>query len=328
MIAAEEHGSAAQGAVDRRLLVAERAVVADATVALTLRDPGGRQLPSWEPGAHVDLILGLGADGDPMIRQYSLCGDPDDRERWRIAVLREPHGRGGSALIHERLTESSVVRVRGPRNAFALKPAARYLFLAGGIGITPILPMIREAARRDVPWRAVYAVRARERLAFIDELRQLPDVELHVDAEDGLLDLEGLLSDCDRETAVYACGPSPLLDALSSHHSGAAWSLHIERFTAQPQSSTMNRAFEVVVASTGQALLVAEHETILEVLRREGFPVDWSCREGLCGTCETGVLEGEPDHRDSVLTEQERAAGDSMMICCSRAVSERLVLDL
>ncbi len=326
--ATDERFPVPEPALDRRLEVCERAQLAEATIALSLRDPAGRTLPGWEPGAHVDLVLGEGPDGEPLIRQYSLCGDPADPHRWRIAVLREDPGRGGSRLIHDSLRESSIVRVRGPRNAFRLGPAGRYVFIAGGIGVTPILPMVRAVARSGAPWRAIYAVRSHERVCFAEELFAHREVSLHVDSDAGVLDVRRALADCDADTAVYACGPAAMLDAIEAVHAGCAWSLHTERFAPPARAQAPSSAFEVEVASTGQVFTVDAHETILEVLRREGLPVDWSCREGICGTCETAILRGTPDHRDSVLSDEERASGESMMICCSRALSERLVLDI
>ena len=328
-VAAVELDLVAESMIDRQLRVASRVVIAERTVALTLQDPDGLELPAWVPGAHIDLILGEESDGDPLVRQFSLCSDPDDRSSWRIAVLLEESGRGGSKLVHDSLVEGSEVRVRGPRNAFPLGSAERYVFVAGGIGITPLLPMIRRTAASGVAeWDAVYVVRSRDRVCFGEELAGFGHLQIHVGDEQGRLDLARLVAGCDATTDVYACGPPALLDALVEAHRHASWNLHVERFAAVPTVAHEERAFEVELASTGQVLTVAADETILQVLRREGLPVEWSCKEGVCGTCETDVLSGTPDHRDSVLTDEEHAEGDTMMICCSRAFGERIVLDL
>jgi ferredoxin-NADP reductase len=306
------------------LVVAERTDVADGVVALVLRDPAGAALPEWEPGAHVDLLL----TGD-LTRQYSLCGDPADRTYWRIAVLREPDGRGGSAFVHEKLLAGTTVAVRGPRNHFALAPAARYLFVAGGVGITPILPMLA-AAGSD--WKLVYGGRSRATMAFADDLRAAygERVQLHPQDEHGLLDLDALLGEPADGTHVYCCGPAALLDAVEQRC--AEWrggALHVERFTTRDVGAPVRAgAFEVELARSGQTLTVPPDRTVLEVLEDAGVAPLSSCREGTCGTCETAVLDGVADHRDSLLTDDERVAHDTMFPCVSRAACPRLVLDL
>lgn len=313
----------------RQLAVVERIEAADRVAVLTLRHPQGADLPVWDPGAHVDLLL---ADG--LTRQYSLCGRPADAATWRIAVLREPAGRGGSAFVHDTLTPGTLVRVRGPRNHFALEPAPRYRFVAGGIGITPILPMLEAAEAAGADWRLLYGGRTRTSMAFVDELARYGSrVIIAPHDETGLLDLTAHVADAPSDTLVYCCGPGPLLDAAA-----AAWphdTLRTERF--QPVAATggageggaaARRAFELVLARSGRTLSVSADASILETVRSAGVEVLYSCTEGTCGTCETEVLEGVPDHRDAVLTPAERAAGDTMMICVSRCVGDRLVLDL
>ncbi|MFC5952100.1 PDR/VanB family oxidoreductase [Pseudonocardia lutea] len=309
------------------LVLEKKETLADGVVQLTLRDPAGADLPAWEPGAHVDLVL----SGD-LTRQYSLCGDPAERSVLQVAVLREPAGRGGSAHVHDVLAEGDSVRVRGPRNHFALVQAPRYLFLAGGIGITPILPMIAAAEAAGADWRLVYGGRTLASMAFRDRLEErYPDrVEVRPQDETGLLDLAALLGEPAADTAVYCCGPEPLLAAVEERC--AAWpagSLHLERFAPKAGADDGPReAFEVELAQTGTTLTVPADRSILEVVEDAGVGILSSCREGTCGTCETGVLEGVPDHRDSVLTPDEQAANDAMMICVSRSCSARLVLDL
>ncbi|MEV4313471.1 PDR/VanB family oxidoreductase [Actinocrispum sp. NPDC049592] len=304
------------------LVVERKGPLADGVVGLVLRCPNGQALPSWEPGAHIDLIL-----TDELTRQYSLCGDPRDSTTFRLAVLRNADGRGGSKHVHDELTEGQLVRVRGPRNNFRLVEAEEYLFIAGGIGITPILPMITQVAACDRPWRLVYGGRTRSAMAFREELEALHPghVEIHPQDEHGLLDLPTVLA---RPTpAIYCCGPEPLLTAVE--HQCTSGALHLERFAprADPADGT-GEHFEVELARTGTVLTIPPDRSIVDVLDDSGRPVLYSCREGTCGTCETTVLSGMPDHRDSILTAAEQAAGDTMMICVSRSRSPRLVLDL
>jgi ferredoxin-NADP reductase len=305
--------------------------IADGVVRLTLRHPDGAALPSWEPGAHVELVL-----RPDLVRQYSLCGDPADRSALRVAVLREPNGRGGSAYVHDRLQAGDRLRLGGPRNNFALVAARRYLFIAGGIGITPIVPMIAAADRCGTDWRLVYGGRTLASMAFRERLRRDHGDRVTIRPQDrtGLLDLDSLLAEPDRETAVYCCGPEPLLAAVEQRcERWPPGALHVERFAPRPDAGPLvsgsgDRAFEVELARSGRTLAVPEGRSILEVVEDAGVAVLSSCREGTCGTCETAVLAGKPDHRDSLLTEEERAAADTMMICVSRSCGDQLVLDL
>ncbi|WP_322097736.1 PDR/VanB family oxidoreductase [Nakamurella alba] len=316
--------------VDLRLTVAARRTGADGVVVLELRDPDGADLPWWSAGAHIDLNL-----PDGMIRQYSLCGDPSDRGVWRIGVLREPVGRGGSAYVHDHLGEGDIVDVRGPRNNFRLEDSPRYLFIAGGIGITPILAMARAADAAGADWSLHYGGRTRDSMAFTEELAALdaPEgrkVSLHPQDEVGLLNLAAILGDPRPGTKVYCCGPEPLLKAVES--ACAAWpsgTLHVERFAPKEQGApVLSGSFEVELTQSGRVLTVPPDRSILEVVEEAGLHDLSSCREGTCGTCETPVLDGIVDHRDSILTDEERAANDTMFICVSRAACPRLVLDL
>ena len=311
------------------LRVAERTDAADGVIALTLRAPDGAELPAWQPGAHVDLVLE--GPGGVLVRQYSLCGDPADRHGWRLAVLREPDGRGGSARVHDELHPGTTVRVRGPRNHFALVPAPRYLFVAGGIGITPILAMVAAAESAGADWELVYGGRSLATMAFRDELARHGDrVVLRPQDEHGPLELDALLGTPRTDTAVYCCGPEPLLEAVQARCAG--WppgSLHVERFSALPLTEPVRSGpFEVRLARSELTLTVPADRSILDVVEESGVGVLSSCSEGTCGTCDTPVLAGEPDHRDSVLTAEEKAGNDCMMICVSRARTARLVLDL
>ncbi|GAB2713216.1 PDR/VanB family oxidoreductase [Streptomyces bullii] len=307
---------------EAELVVAQKELVADGVLALTLRHPLGEELPAWEPGAHIDVVL-----GPELERQYSLCGDPADRSAWRIAVLREPAGRGGSAYVHDQLGEGDKVRVRGPRNHFPLEPAARYRFVAGGIGITPILPMLAAAEAADAEWTLLYGGRTRRSMAFTGELaRYAGRVTIAPEDETGLLDLGPVLDDVPDGTLVYCCGPGPLLDAVEERCPSGA--LRVERFQPKGQPAGLEAEFEVELAQSGRTVTVPPGVSVLDAVRAAGVEVLYSCTEGTCGTCETDVLQGDPDHRDSVLTQEERDSGETMMICVSRCLGRRLVLDL
>ncbi|MGM9348733.1 PDR/VanB family oxidoreductase [Streptomyces salinarius] len=311
-------------AYEAELVVGRRETAADGVLALTLRHPLGEPLPAWEPGAHVDVVLGPGLE-----RQYSLCGDPADRTRWRIAVLRETDGRGGSAHVHEEVRTGDKLRVRGPRNNFRLEPAPRYRFVAGGIGITPILPMLAAAEEAGADWSLLYGGRTRAGLAFTRELGRYGDrVTIVPEDESGLLDLAPVLDDLPPDTLVYCCGPGPLLDAVEARC--PAGRLRLERFRPKEAAvvAPAEAEFEVVLARSGRTVAVPPGVSVLDAVREAGVEVLYSCTEGTCGTCETEVVEGEPDHRDSVLTEEERAAGETMLVCVSRCRGRRLVLDL
>jgi ferredoxin-NADP reductase len=317
---------------DLALVVRDRITVADGVIALQLGRPDGGSLPEWTPGAHIDLML---ADG--LIRQYSLCGPAAASDHWQVAVLREPQGRGGSDHVHERLTTGTAVSVRGPRNNFVLSEAADYLFIAGGIGITPILPMIRQVARSGAAWTLLYGGRDSSSMAFVDELRAIEADSLGpglliVWPQDrcGLLPLAEHLDAAPEDCLVYCCGPAPLIEAVEkATASRPADRLRTERFSAVAvEGSAPAEGFEVELAGSGQVVAVGPDQTILEAVEEAGVLVLSSCQEGICGTCETGVLSGVPDHRDSILSEQDRAAGDVMMICVSRSIGPRLVLDL
>jgi ferredoxin-NADP reductase len=298
-------------------------------VVLDLAHPENQDLPRWEPGAHVDLIL-----DDGLTRQYSLCGDPHNSEIWRVGVLLDPNTRGGSRYVHQNLNEGATVRVRGPRNHFPLVDAQHYRFIAGGIGITPIFAMIEAAQRSGSDWTLLYGGRTRASMAFAAELAERYPERVTVWPQDerGLLDLESLFKDPEDSTLVYCCGPEALLGAVEQH--SAHWPagiLHIERFAAKAPEAQAAEAldqFEVVCQRSGVTFEIASDQSILEVLEEAGIPILGSCYEGVCGTCEARVLGGTPDQRDSVLTDAEKAAGEVMLICVSRSRTERLVLDL
>ncbi|MBC7305045.1 MAG: oxidoreductase [Nocardia sp.] len=294
----------------------------EGVLSFVLTDPGGAPLPPWEPGAHVDVVL---PDGD--VRQYSLCGDPADRHSYRIAVLREEQGRGGSAWMHEKARPGTLLEIREPRNNFPLAPAASYCLIAGGIGITPLLAMIRELEQHGAAWQLHYGSRMRARMAFVDELSGYgARVRLYAQDEVGLMPLAEILEPLASGMLVYCCGPEPLLHAVERHC--AAEVLRVERFHPKEIATTEpDRPSTVVLNRSGRTVEVPAGSTVLDALERAGADVLWSCREGTCATCETTVLEGEVEHRDSVLTPAEQESGKTMMICVSRARTDRLVLD-
>jgi ferredoxin-NADP reductase len=313
--------------VDLWLRVDRRTAGAEGIVVLDLRRPDGSELPSWSAGAHIDLRLPGG-----LTRQYSLCGDPADRTVWRIAVLREPESRGGSAHLHDAVVEGAAVEARGPRNHFPLVPSLRYLFIAGGIGITPLLPMIDAAEAAGASWELHYGGRSRRSMAFLESLEEATgrQVTLHPQDEVGLIDLARLLGEPLPGTLVYCCGPEPLLVAVEQHCAG--WpegTLHLERFAPKDVGEpVLTGAFEVELTVSGLSLAVPPEKSVLQVVEEAGVSVLSSCTEGTCGTCETTVLSGEVDHRDSLLTPAEQAANDTMFICVSRAACPKLVLEL
>ncbi len=313
------------------LEVRDRRVVAHnhEVVALRLAAADGRRLPGWHPGAHIDVRLPSG-----VLRQYSLCGDPADTDSYRIAVRRIPDGGGGSMEVHDSLPVGSRVTTSGPRNAFPLTVPGRGVstrrlrFIAGGIGITPILPMLHRARDLGVDWSMVYTGRNRDSLPFLDEVATFGGrVQIRTDDIHGLPSPDELLGECLGGTAVYACGPAPLLTALRSRLADRDdVALHFERFAAPPVAD--GHPFTVSIVSSGVSVPVSADETMLTALNRAGVRAPYSCQQGFCGTCRTRVLSGAVDHRDTLLTESERAEG-LMLTCVSRAAPDgNLTLDL
>jgi len=315
-------------AIDQHLLLIDRFErAADGVVTLTLACESGGDLPAWTPGAHIDLVLPNG-----LTRQYSLCGDPSDRSRWRIGILRAPASRGGSEYIHTRLKAGDKVRAVGPRNNFPLEPAERYLFIAGGIGITPILPMLEYLSATNAQWHLLYGGRSARSMAFLDEIRQLAGGVIEICPEDeyGLLDLDSCLSGHEPGHIVYCCGPEPLIAAVE--HRCRLWpagALRKERFAASERTATFDPGeFEVELARSGQRVRVPADRTMLSVLEDAGCAITNSCRAGICGTCLVGVIAGTPEHLDDILDDQQREAGNVVLPCVSRSRTNTLVLDL
>jgi ferredoxin-NADP reductase len=300
--------------------------VADDVRRLILSDTDGRRLPDWAPGAHIDVHL----PGE-HVRQYSLCGDRWDAYTYQIAVLREPNSRGGSAYIHDGLHVGDRVGIGGPRNNFAMAPATSYLFVAGGIGITPLLPMIQQAQILGVDWSLLYGGRCASSMAFTAELaRHGERVTCWPQNSHGLLPLREAFAELPTGAKIYCCGPAPLLAAVENLGAGLpTGTVRIERFVAETLPAPARTApFDVRLQRSGRTVTVRPGESVLDAVAAAGVPVLSSCGRGLCGTCETTVLEGVPDHRDSLLNNDERVRGASMLPCVSRACSDRLVLDL
>jgi ferredoxin-NADP reductase len=310
-----------------KLEVLERRELTAEVVRLRLGSPDGPELPGWEPGAHIDIHLPSGTT-----RQYSLCGDPEDRETWTVAVMRDPASRGGSRSVWEDLVEGTRVEVGLPRNDFPLEDAARYVLVAGGIGITPLLPMVRRLASQGADWKLVYGGRRRNSMAFAAELKDGLGDRVHLVPEDecGLIDLPAVLGDPDVGTAVYVCGPELLIAAVE--RATETWhpdALHSERFVARAMAEATGDEQPFVVAlRDGRQVPVQPGVSVLTALRAEGFDLDSSCEAGTCGTCEVGVLAGIPEHREDVLEDDEKAANDAMMICVSRSLTPVIELDL
>ncbi|MFC1434895.1 2Fe-2S iron-sulfur cluster-binding protein [Streptacidiphilus sp. N1-3] len=302
---------------DLAVLVAARTDVAEGVVSLLLRAPDGAPLPAWQPGAHLDLTLPSG-----LRRQYSLCGDPADRSGYRIAVRHLPEGDGGSAEIHTALPEGTRLTVSTPRNAFPFAADRSVLLLAGGIGITPLLPMAREAARRGLDWRLVHTGRSRAGMPFAEELAALDPggdrVLLRPDDEHGgPAGAAELLRGARPGTAVYVCGPAPMLDAVrTAFEDSPATALHFERFSSAPVVG--GRPFTLRLRGSGRVLAVPADRSALDVLRENDPDTPYSCRQGFCGVCRRQVVSGTVEHRDRRLSEQERAEGQ-MLVCVSRA---------
>ena len=311
--------------------VIDRQVVArdENVVALKFAAIDRWALPPWHPGAHLDIHLPSG-----RIRQYSLCGDPKRSDEYRIAVRRIPDGGGGSIEVHDGLRVGSVVTTSGPRNAFPLivpgygSPTRHLRFAAGGIGITPILPMLGMAEDLGVDWSMVYVGRSADTIPFLDEVRRFGDrIEIRTDDVHGIPGPDELLGECPSGTTVYACGPAEMITAVRQRLVGRDdVELHFERFAAPPV--TDGEPFTATIASTGTEVPVAADETLLAALRRAGVAAPYSCQQGFCGTCRTRVLKGVVQHRDTLLTTPERQSG-MMLTCLSRApAGERLTLDL
>jgi cytochrome P450/ferredoxin-NADP reductase len=320
-------GAPARNAIARQARVTEVVKEADGILRLTLEDPHGKRLPGWTPGAHIDLEFG------EFVRKYSLCGDATDPYRYQLAVQREAEGRGGSAHLCDTARVGDVLRFRGPRNHFRLdETAPRYLLLAGGIGITPIITMADRLKLLGRDYAIHYAARSPACMAFVERLRRDHGdrLFLYASAEGARMDLASLIAAQPADTEIYGCGPERFLARLEELTADRAGHLHIEHFTAgatllDPENE---HEFEAVLRDSDLSVQVPADQTLLQALRAIGIDVQSDCEEGLCGSCEVTVLDGEVDHRDKVLSGAERAANNRLMACCSRARGNRIVLGL
>ncbi len=311
------------------LVVTSYETVAEDVVAVTLADPAGASLPAWTPGAHIDLVL-----TDDITRQYSLCSSPGDAGHYTVGILNAPNSRGGSKYVHDSVKAGSTIRIRGPRNHFPLVGSPRYVFIAGGIGVTPMLPMIAEAEAAGADWTLLYGGRSLESMAYAQQLQAYGDRVTLLPGNDVALmsaALDERLGTPQADTLVYTCGPEGLLGAVEQRcASWPAGSLHLERFAAKEIEGAVDVEFEVELARTGITITVPADRSIFRAVEDHGISVLGSCHEGICGTCETVIIDvdGEVDHRDSVLNDEEKASNETMMICVSRCSSGRVTLDL
>lgn len=285
----------------------------------------GRRLPAATAGAHIDLHLANG-----LVRQYSLTRVEPDPSRYAVAVKRDAQSRGGSRFVHDELRPGMRLTISAPRNNFPLhEQAAETILIAGGIGITPVWCMVQRLVALGRPWQLHYACRSRGDAAFHETLAALTPVRFHFDDEAGaLLDVAAIVAAASNQAHLYCCGPAPMLAAFEAATAG--WpreQVHVEYFTAKEAPAT-DGGFIVELRRSGREIVVAPGQTILEAVRAAGVPAASSCEAGICGTCETPVLGGIPDHRDQWLSEAERAANKSVMICCAGSKTDRLVLDL
>lgn len=290
-----------------------------------LRHPNSGQLPAFTAGAHVDVVTPSGA-----VRSYSLCNDESERHRYVIGVQLDPHSRGGSRSLHEQVRPGDLIDISSPINNFRLNEEAPHsVLIAGGIGITPIMAMARRLDTIGADWELYYAVKAKARAAFLPELTRMTRLQLHIDEEnnDTPLDIAGIIATVSQRSHVYCCGPVQMLESFEACTSRMKDRCHIEYFKAK-KSLTASGNIEVELARSGRTIDVPEGVSILDAVVDAGIDVPFSCTEGICGSCRTGVLAGIPDHRDHVLTAGERDRNDAMMICCSRSKDGKLVLDL
>jgi vanillate O-demethylase ferredoxin subunit len=312
--------------------VARKTAAAQDICVFDLVAADGTALPAFTAGAHLDVHLPGG-----LVRQYSLCNAPHETQHYRIGVLRDAASRGGSQAMHERIEVGQTLDISAPKNHFPLAAGAkRSLLLAGGIGVTPILCMAEALGAAGADFQMHYCARSRRHAAFLDQLAgapYAPRVQLHFDDEapEQRLDIPALLAGPDAQTHLYVCGPRGFIEAVLSTARAQGWpeaQLHCEFFAGEVVSNETDAAFEVALQRSGRVVTVPKGITIVRALEDAGIPVMVSCEQGVCGTCLTPVLDGVPDHRDSYLTPDEQAANDQMLLCCSRAKSARLVLDL
>ncbi|AJQ95949.1 PDR/VanB family oxidoreductase [Gynuella sunshinyii] len=304
----------------------------DDIVSLELMKPDGSSLPSFTAGAHIDLHL-----PDNMIRQYSLFNSSTETDRYMIGVLKDPSSRGGSLAVHDHIKEGDIVQISEPRNLFALEQGARRSILfAGGIGVTPILAMAEQLVRTNAEFEMHYCARSKQRMAFMEHIANsafASNVQCHFDDGDEAqrLNIDQVLATPEPGTHIYVCGPTGFMDYVLTAAETLGWSaaqIHREYFSAAPVDHSQDGAFEVEINSTGQVFVIPADQSVLSVLEEAGVDIPMACEEGVCGTCLTRVLEGEPEHRDVFMSDEEHALNNQFTPCCSRARSARLLLDL
>lgn len=314
------------------VVLARRDVAAEGIASFEWRRPDGALLPAFEAGAHVDVELPNG-----LVRQYSLCNPPGERERYLIGVLLESEGRGGSRCAHEQLTPGTTLRISAPRNHFALAPAAKHsVLLAGGIGVTPILAMAEALTAQDASFELHYCTRSRNRTAFAERIATAPwaaQVQLHHDdgADAQKFDAARVLAAPHPETHLYVCGPKGYMDHVIATAKAQGWAeanVHFEYFAGAPIDHSADGPFELQLGQSGRVIAVSAEQTVIAALTAAGVEVPVSCEQGVCGTCILKVLDGTPDHRDMYFSDAERAANDQFTPCCSRSKTPRLVVDL
>lgn len=311
--------------------IARKTAEAVDIVSLELAPLDGENLPAFSAGSHIDVEIRPG-----LVRQYSLCNDPTEQHRYEIGVLRDPASRGGSTAVHEELAEGQTIRISAPRNHFPLVHAKRSLLFAGGIGVTPILCMAERLAQTGADFEMHYCARSADRAAFVERIEAsgfADRVHLHFDDGDAAqkLDLAAVLEGAGEEAHLYVCGPSGFIEFVTQGAQGRGWDsdrIHFEYFAGQKIDTAADQPFEVKLASSGKVVTVPATKSAVAALRDAGIEIEVSCEQGICGTCLTRVLDGEPDHRDNFLSDEEKAANDQFLPCCSRAKSRLLVLDL
>jgi ferredoxin-NADP reductase len=307
-------------------VIQKRTLIAGHIVELKLEPHDPTELLAWEPGAHLEVVLPSG-----LIRHYSLCGNPEDNH-YTIAVLREPVSRGGSIEIHDHVDVGTSLIIRGPRNHFPLIESEHTVFLAGGIGITPLLPMMRRLTEQGKSWELHYGGKSLAALAYLDALQLMEgyEINIYLKNETRRIPVKEVVAKLAPGTSIYVCGPETMISEVELEGNALGLNVKTERFgpSGEVISHDGDKEFEVTLARSGQTLTVAANERLIDVVRKVVPSVPFSCEEGYCGSCETGVLEGEPEHFDKVLSPEERAANECMMICVGRAKSSRLVLDI
>ena len=319
-----------QDVIETRVIRAQ--TIAHDVKLIELVATDGGALPMFSAGAHIDVHMQGQAPLDDLTRQYSLLNSPSQSDRYLIAVAREPNGRGGSAYLHDALTVGDTLRISAPRCHFPLKEDAPYsVLVAGGIGVTPIWCMAQWLSEIGAPFEIHYAARTRGHAALLNEMtaRAPEALKTYFNLEgDPLMDLPTIVASAPSGSHFYCCGPIPLIEAYRAACATLPPErVHFEQFSAAAPVANEG-GYTVELAKSGKAIAVAAGETILDALAREGIAMSYSCREGVCGSCETAVLAGTPDHRDAILTDAERAEGRTMMICCSGSLGAKLVLDL